>query len=78
MSQSGSMASARVSCGGSQGDRFPSTYVEAHGWVKDWSSRASMTQTMITDVNANHLLANLLKYLEKNSPDEYNRVEVFA
>ena len=68
--------STRYSRQGSQGSEFQSTYVEAHGWVQDWTSRATMSHSMLTDVNATHLLTNLLKYLETNTPDEYKCIEV--
>ena len=58
-------ASSTMTPGGGKAG-FCATYLECHGWVVDWSTPLTRSQTMIGDDDASELLKNVMRILESD------------
>ena len=63
---------------GANSKDFSATYVEAYGWVEDWSSAEARNQTSISDRNAYQLVTNMLAVLERKDPPLRAKVDEIA
>ena len=58
------------------GSTFQSSYVEAYGWIKDWSSKQQIALSMIADSEASKLLENILKFIETSDKLAYDKIDL--